>query len=78
MAFLRPTNLRNLLHGESDCATRTRFSDTEDIARPSRAAERDAKRIIRSQRSLQHVPLDVEIARARVGDRFPQQHMWLR
>ena len=73
MAFLRPSKLRDPRRGHASGASRADFPTNDGIGRLSRMAKRDAKRIIRSERSLQHVPLDVEVARARVTGHFPTQ-----
>ena len=73
MAFLRPSKHRDLRRGHDSRASMADLTTNDGTARLSRMARRDEKRMIRWERSLQHVPLDVEVARARVTGHFPTQ-----
>jgi hypothetical protein len=84
-AFTGLPKLRNLHRGqptsdgpELSCPSRLNRGQTATVAPRSPLAQRDVKRMIRSERALTRVPLDVEIARSLAVDRFPAPNSWLR
>jgi hypothetical protein len=45
----------------------------DDVSHLSPVSEREVNKVIRAGRAVHHIPLDVEIARTLVVDRFPSR-----